>query len=158
MARWPKRIKAGTVSGAVTTSTDWYPTFLEAAGLPLMPAQHVDGTSLLPLFDGEGALKREAIFWHYPHYSNQGDTPASSVRAGDWKLIEWFEDGRVELYNLREDPGETKNLAAAKGDVVRDLHEKLRNWRKEVEGLIPKRNPNYIPPPSLPEGVDAAHV
>jgi arylsulfatase A-like enzyme len=158
IARWPARVRAGTLCAVPTTSPDWYPTLLAAAGLPAMPQQHADGASLLPLLGGETALPRDAIFWHYPHYSNQGDTPASSVRAGDWKLIEFFEDGRLELYNLREDPGERRNVAASQRDIVQRLHGRLVRWRAEVEGLIPKRNPNYIPPPALPDGVDPAHV
>jgi arylsulfatase A-like enzyme len=158
IARWPARIKPGSLCQVPTSTPDWYPTLLEAAGLPPMPGQHADGASLMPLLRGESAIAREAIFWHYPHYSNQGDTPASSVRAGDWKLIEFFEDGRLELYNLREDPGERRNVAASQRDVVQRLHGRLVQWRAEVEALIPKRNPNYLPPPPLPEGVDPAHI
>ncbi|MEX0774104.1 MAG: sulfatase [Phycisphaeraceae bacterium] len=157
MARWPGRIKAGAICTTPTTSTDWYPTLLEAAGLPMMPQQHVDGVSLMPLLEGH-ELERGAIYWHYPHYGNQGGTPGASVRDGDWKLIEFFEDGHLELYNLREDEEEKHNRAATEPELTRRLLEQLHRWRREVEALIPKPNPNYVPPPPLPAEVDAAHV
>ena len=105
--------------------------------MPPRPEQHVDGVSLVPLLRGGTELPREAIFWHYPHYGNQGGTPGSSVRSGDWKLIEFFEDGRLELYNLRRDPGEKENRAAAEPEIAARLLELLRNWRREVEALLP---------------------
>ena len=97
----------------------------------------------MPLLKGEGSLERDAIFWHYPHYGNQGGTPGSSVRSGDWKLIEFFEDGRLELYNLREDISETRNLAAEMPELVGELHSKLAAWRKEMDALIPEPNPAW---------------
>jgi hypothetical protein len=86
-----------------------------------------------------------AIFWHYPHYGKQGGTPGSSVRAGDYKLIEFFEDGRLELYNLREDIGEEHSLAEAQPQVATRLHDMLRAWRDDVEAKIPEPNPDYVP-------------
>lgn len=112
----------------------------------------------MPLLQGARRLGRDAIYWHYPHYGNQGDTPACAIRAGDWKLIEHFEDGRLELYHLRRDPGEDHDCAAAEPARVKRLHNKLKRWRRSVEALIPKPNPNYLPPPSLPAGVDPAAV
>jgi arylsulfatase A-like enzyme len=140
---WPGRIGAGTTCDVPVTSTDFYPTFLEAASLPLRPQQHADGESILPLLTASGSLQREAIFWHYPHYSNQGGTPACSIRAGDWKLIEFFEDYRLELYNLREDISEANNLAGVEPEIVRDLHQKLVAWRESIEAKIPEPNPHY---------------
>lgn len=128
IARWPHVIPVGTVSSEPTTTPDWYPTLLEVAGLPLDPAQHVDGKSLLPLLRG-ARDERGAIFWHYPHYSNQGGTPAAAVRDGDWKLIEFFEDGHQELYNLREDIGETNDRGSSEPDILRTLTEKLHAWQ-----------------------------
>ncbi|MHC4788061.1 MAG: sulfatase, partial [Planctomycetota bacterium] len=101
IVRWPGHIEPGSSCSVPVTTPDFYPTFLEAAGLEPIPQQHCDGVSLMPLLKGSQELERDAIFWHYPHYGNQGGTPGSSVRAGDWKLIEFFEDGRLELYNLR---------------------------------------------------------
>jgi len=127
------------------TSPDFYPTLLEMAGLDLIPEQHCDGVSILPLLKGEGHLDREAIFWHYPHYGNQGGTPGSSVRAGDYKLIEFFEDGRLELYDLREDIGENRNLAEEKPGLTARLKGMLEEWRVRVEARIPEPNPEYVP-------------
>lgn len=143
MARWPGVTRGGTECRAPVTSPDLYPTFLDAAGLALRPEQHCDGKSLTPLLRGRRDLKREAIFWHYPHYANQGDGPAGAVRAGDWKLIEHFEDGRLALYNLREDPGEHRDLAAARTGERRRLHALLRRWREEVDARIPSPNPRW---------------
>ena len=147
--RWPKHIAGGSDCSVPVTSPNFYPTLLEAAGLPLRPQQHVDGTSILPLLRGAGSVDREAIFWHYPHYGNQGGTPGSSVRCGDWKLIEFFEDGRQELYNLADDISEDKNLAAEHPDIRRDLHERLATWRKSVEAKIPETNFDWEPPPAV---------
>ncbi|MGF1448286.1 MAG: sulfatase [Opitutales bacterium] len=139
----PGLTQPGRRTDEPVTSTDFYPTLLELAGLEPKPAQHCDGVSLVPLLRGENHLKREAIFWHYPHYGNQGDTPACAVRAGAHKLIEHFEDGRLELFNLREDIGETRNLAPSEPERTRELHAQLRAWRDCVEALIPKPNPNW---------------
>lgn len=144
LARWPGVIAAGSRSEVPVTSTDYFGTFLEAAGLPLEPKLHVDGVSLLPVLRGDKKdLDREAIFWHYPHYGNQGGRPACAVRAGDWKLIEHFEDGRLELFNLREDIGESKNLANERPEMTRKLKDMLDAWKQEVEAKIPAVNPDY---------------
>jgi arylsulfatase A-like enzyme len=127
------------------TSTDFYPTVLEMAGLAPLPEQHADGVSIVPLLEGGDELDREAIYWHYPHYGNQGGTPASSIRAGDWKLIEFFEDGRLELYNLREDVSEEHNLAEHHPRRAQRLHALLRDWRERMEAIIPEPNPDYDP-------------
>ncbi len=156
IARWPNQIPAGTECAEPTTTPDWYPTLLEAVGLPLDPEQHIDGKSLLPLLRGEQD-ERGPIFWHYPHYSNQGGIPAASVRDGDWKLIEFFEDGRRELYNLRDDISETTDLAVTETEKLTVLTDQLHGWQNEVEALFPKPNRNYVQPP-LESGVDAAEV
>ncbi len=140
---WPEVIAAERVCHTPVTSTDFYPTFLEAAGLPLMPEQHCDGVSLMPLLKGEGELERDAIFWHYPHYSNQGGTPAASVVMGDWKLIKFFEDDHLELYHLGDDPSEQNNLAQEMPERAQAMHDRLVQWQKEVEALIPEPNPDY---------------
>lgn len=140
--RWPGVVKAGSVSNAHVTSPDFYPTLLGAARLPLRPEQHVDGVSFEPVLKGD-AFERGPIFWHYPHYGNQGGTPGSSVRWGKWKLIEFFEDSRLELYDLENDPGERNNLAAADPHTCRRLHAALVEWRAKVEAKIPQRNPAW---------------
>ena len=88
-------------------------------------------------------LEREAMFWHYPHYGNQGGTPGSSVLCGDYKLIEFFEDGRLELYNLREDVSEERNLADEEPQIAKELKTMLTVWREKVEAKIPEPNPDY---------------
>jgi arylsulfatase A-like enzyme len=143
--KWPGIIAPGSLCTTPVTTTDFYPTLLEIAGLNLIPEQHTDGVSLLPLLKGGSHLDRPAIFWHYPHYGNQGGTPGSSVRMGDYKLIEFFEDGRLELYNLREDIGEDHNLAPEMPDLARRMRATLAQWRESVEAKIPQRNPNYVP-------------
>ena len=140
---WPGVARPGSVCSEPVTSTDFYPTFLEMAGLPLLPAQHADGVSMVPVLRGGSAPEGRALFWHYPHYGNQGGTPGSSVRLGDYKLIEFFEDGRLELYNLREDISETRNLAAAMPAKVEELRALLDDWRRRVEAAIPARNPKW---------------
>ena len=143
IVRWPEFVAAGTACDRPVTSPDVYPTLLEAAGLPLRPEQHVDGLSFLPLLQGAPGHERGPLFWHYPHYGNQGGTPGSSVRRGDWKLIEFFEDGRLELYNLRDDPGERCNRAASEPALAGELHGVLSAWRLRVEARIPQRNPDW---------------
>ena len=143
LVRWPAVVRAGSECHTPVTSPDFYPTMLEAAGLPLLPEQHVDGVSFLSRLRGEEGEDRGPLFWHYPHYGNQGGAPGSSVRAGDWKLIEFFEDGRLELYNLADDIGEERNLAGAEPERTRDLHGVLVRWREQVEARIPAVNPEY---------------
>jgi arylsulfatase A-like enzyme len=139
----PGMTKPGMVCDTPVVSTDYYPTFLELAGLPLAPAQHRDGVSLVPLLKG-GKLERPApIFWHYPHYGNQGGRPFGAVREGDWKLIEWYEDGTRELYNVPADIAEKNNLAATHPEIVQRLQQKLSAWRQEVHALMPTPNPNW---------------
>jgi len=145
IVRWPGVIEPGSRCRIPVSSPDFYPTLLDMAGLDPLPEQHCDGVSLLPLLDGGDNLDREAIFWHYPHYGNQGGTPGSSIRAGDHKLIEFFEDGHVELYNLREDVGEQMNLAAVEPRLAKGLREMLVRWRERVEAKIPQPNPDYEP-------------
>jgi arylsulfatase A-like enzyme len=143
IVRWPKVVEAGSHCDVPVTSTDFYPTFLESAGLPALPRQHCDGVSVLPLLKGAKHLERDAIFWHYPHYGNQGDTPGSSIRSGSFKLIEHFEDGRLELYDLETDIEEKDNLAGKLPDKAAVLHQQLVEWRESIGAAIPEPNPNW---------------
>ena len=126
------------------------PTFVEIAGLPLRPRQYVDGVSLVPLLKG-GAQPERPLFWHYPHYSNQGGAPGGAVRLGDFKLIEWYEDMRVELFNLSDDPGEQHNLAAAMPAKAAALRRQLHEWRDSVKAAMPTPNPAFRPGTGTPE-------
>jgi len=138
--KWPGVTDGGGVCAEPVTSTDFYPTMLEMAGLPPLPDQHLDGTSLAPLLKGESSLGRDAIFWHYPHYSNQGGRPSAAVRAGEWKLIEFFEDDRVELYNLAEDIGEEDDLSEKMPKKTEELKKMLHGWQESVSARMPGRN------------------
>ena len=140
---WPGMIEAGSVCTQPITSPDFYPTILEITGLAPMPEQHCDGVSMLPLLRQE-AFERGAIFWHYPHYGNQGGTPGSAVRHGDYKLIEFFEDGRLELYNLRQDVSEEVNLVDREPEITGQLHTLLQEWRTTVEAKIPQFNGSWV--------------
>ena len=139
--RVPGMGKPGSVCETPVTSPDFYPTLLELAGLPLRPEEHVDGKSFAPLFKG-ASLARGPLFWHYPHYGNQGGAPGGAVRDGDWKLIEWYE-GNIELYNLHDDLGEKRNLAAENPSKVKELQAKLAVWRKDVGAVMPTANPKF---------------
>jgi len=143
IVKWPGMAQPGSVCRTPVTSPDFYPTVLEMAGLPLLPEQHVDGLSAVPLLRGEKAPEREAIYWHYPHYGNQGGTPGGSLRAGDYKLIEFFEDDRLELYNLADDIEEEHDLAPDEPERVKHLHRLLVDWRERVEAVLPSPNPDY---------------
>ncbi len=136
-------VRAGSLCREAVTSTDLYPTLLEMTGLPPRPEQHLDGLSLVPLLEEKGSIKRDAIYWHFPHYVGTGvpsaATPSSAVRAGDWKLIEFFEDDRLELYNLKQDLSETRNLAAEMPEKAAELRKRLADWRRAAGVQMPKR-------------------
>ncbi|MEG2702855.1 MAG: sulfatase-like hydrolase/transferase, partial [Clostridia bacterium] len=139
---WHGTVEAGSECDTPVTTPDFYPTFLEAAGLAARPEQHCDGVSLLPLLQGKSLAPRP-IFWHYPHYGNQGGTPGSSVRLGDDKLIEFFEDGRLELYDLRKDLGESKDISAEQPEKTRELAALLHEWQIAVQAKLPAVNGDY---------------
>ena len=134
---WPERLgRPGGFRRQFCRVIDIVPTVLELAGVKAPKEQDADGVSLVPLLKG-GKIADRPLFWHYPHYGNQGGTPGSSVRCGDWKLIEFFEDGRFELYHTGRDIGETKNLADSEPDVTRRLHALMTDWRKRVKAPMP---------------------
>jgi arylsulfatase A-like enzyme len=144
LVRWPAVVKAGSVISTPVSSPDFFPTLLEVAGAKPQPGQVLDGVSLVPLLKGD-ALPERALFWHYPHYGNQGGAPSAAVRRGDWKLIEWTEDNRAELFNLAQDIGEQTNLAENEPQRVADLRAELAAWQKQVGAEFPIPNPNYDP-------------
>jgi arylsulfatase A-like enzyme len=137
----PGVTRAGALDDTPVISPDFYPTLLELAGLPARPKQHLDGVSFVPLLKGD-SLARGPVFWHYPHYGNQGGAPGGAVREGDWKLIEWYEGNRVELFNLKDDLGERHDLADAQPEKVKALLAKLQAWRQTVGARMPAPNPN----------------
>ena len=142
---WPGVTKPGKLCPFPAVNTDFYPTFLQMAGLPLMPDQHKDGVSLVPLLQGEQKIDQPALYWHYPHYGNQGSAPGAAVREGDWKLIQFYEDNHVELYNLRIDIEERRDLAAAFPAKTAALLKKLQSWRTATHAKFPRLNPYYNP-------------
>ncbi|MFW6161627.1 MAG: sulfatase/phosphatase domain-containing protein, partial [Planctomycetota bacterium] len=143
IVRWPGKVKPGTECSEPVTTPDFYPTLLEAAGASGDPKHEVDGLSLAPLLAGREDLDRDAIYWHYPHYHHTA--PCGAIRAGQWKLIEFYEDGRPELYDLENDLGETKNLAEAMPERAAGLQRKLAAWRQAVAAKMPTPNPDYDP-------------
>jgi arylsulfatase A-like enzyme len=145
LARWPGVAPAGAVNDTPLTSPDLFPTLLAAARLPARPADHLDGREFLSALRAGKGETRGPLFWHYPHYGNQGGAPGGAVLEGDWKLVEWAEDGRAELFNLAEDPGERADRAGAAPERVAALRAKLRAWRAEVGAVSSTPNPGYDP-------------
>jgi len=125
------------------TSMDLYPTLLDMAGLEPRPEQHVDGLSLAPLLRGATSVEREALFWHFPHYHGSGNRPSGAVRVGDLKLIEWFEEGRVELYDLATDPAEAHDLSDSDPTEAARLRQIIGRWRVNVNAQMPTSNPDW---------------
>ncbi|MBC8351554.1 MAG: sulfatase [Planctomycetes bacterium] len=134
--KWPGTTKANSRCDVPVVSTDFYPTMLEMADLPAKPDQHQDGLSLAPLLKQNGRIERDAIYWHYPHYANQGGFPGGAIRVGDFKLLERYEDGRVHLYNLKDDIGERNDLAAMMPDRVDQMRKSLHTWYKDVDAKM----------------------
>ena len=154
IVRWPGKVAPGTTCGTPVIAVDFYPTFLDIAKAAVPDGQPLDGKSLVPLLSGTGSLEPRAIHWHFPSYLQAWGcvrvpwrtTPVGAVRKGDWKLMEFFEDGRLELYNLKDDVGETVNLAREMPGKTKELHAEMRAWRKEINAPIPTDpNPAYDP-------------
>ena len=145
--KWPGQ-EAGSCD-TLATGTDFYPTLLEICDLPSQPDQHVDGKSLVPILKGETdsvavkTLKGRRLFWHYPHYGNQGGDPSSIIRHGDWKLIFYHVDASMELYNVKDDVGEHKNVAVENATITNRLQEELDRWLQETEARMPIVNANF---------------
>ncbi|MEO0448557.1 MAG: sulfatase [Verrucomicrobiota bacterium] len=139
LVRWPGVTEPGSVSGTPVVGTDFFPTFVRAAGGTPKGIGPMDGVDLMPALKGE-ALGRDALHWHYPHYSNQGGFPSGAIRMGDWKLVERYEDGRTHLYNLAEEIGERTDLADQHPDKVNTMRDKLHAWYQETDAkfLQPK--------------------
>jgi arylsulfatase A-like enzyme len=138
--RWPSVTKPGSVVATPVSSIDFVPTLCAAAGVA---APRCDGVDLRRVFSG--SAPERPLFWHYPHYSDQGGKPSGAIRLGDWKLIEFFEDNRLELFDLRSDPGERRNLIRKEPRRAKQLHEMLRDWRASVGAVMPAANPDYDP-------------
>ena len=143
IVRWPGVVRPGSVCHEPTTTADLLPTFCQMASARL-PAQPIDGANMVPLLkDPTATLGREAVYFHYPHYHHS--RPAGAIRARDWKLIEFFDDGKLELYHLKDDIGEKKDLAHAKPELAAQLRQKLAAWRGRVGARMPTPNPSFDP-------------
>lgn len=138
----PGVTKAGSTSTTPVTGTDFFPTLLELAGLDPLPTQHVDGVSLVPVLKG-GKIADRPLFWHYPHYGNQGGEPSGLIRRGAWKLIHYYEDGRDELYNIVQDIGEQNDLASMEPVKAKSLRGELDAWLMETGAHIPKPDSRF---------------
>lgn len=151
IVKWPGAAAPGTVCDAPVSSIDLVPTVAEICRVPL--ASQVDGVSLAPVLRQEGALPQRALYWHYPHYSNQGGRPGGAVREGDFKLIEFFETGRLELFDVKSEPGEGTNLVDRFPGKAQSLAARLREWRTAVAAQEMQANPHYVPNPQAEEGI-----
>jgi arylsulfatase A-like enzyme len=143
IVRWPGVVQPGAEVGTPVCSPDYFATLADVTGT--QPAAKIDGVSLRPLLEGKGALPERSLFWHYPHYGNQGGAPGAAMRRGDWKLIQWFEQDPPELFNLKDDLSETKNLAAQEPERVKAMLAELQAWQKDVGALTPTKNAGYDP-------------
>ena len=145
IVRWPGVIHPGSTNDAVVCSVDFFPTLLELAGVSKSIATNADNESLVPLWKGMKPKTPRTFFWHYPHYPNQGGEPGGAIRDGDFKLIEFYDDGRWELYNLANDLSETNNLAEEMPDKAAQLATKLDVWRRNVGAEMNLPNEHWNP-------------
>jgi arylsulfatase A len=144
LVHWPGVTTPNSVCDVPVSGLDFMPTILSMAGADPV-TDPCDGLDLTSLLRGGSAPKRDALYWHYPHYSDQGGTPGGAIREGDWKLIEFFEDNHLELYNLALDPGEQYNFASSFADKAFELRERLETWRTSVTAVMPTPNPGFNP-------------
>ncbi len=142
--KWPGKGLQGAVSNFPVTSPDFFPTILEMLGLETENNNQKEGISMVPLLKGKQKLEREAIYWHFPHYSNHGNqSPGGAIRSGDYKLLEYFENNTVQLFNLTEDPGEQNDLSTKEPERVNTLRLLLTNWRKNVNAKMMLPNSEF---------------
>lgn len=139
---WEDQIQANTRSHRVVTTPDIFSTFLDVVGIDADPEITLDGVSFVPTLKGENQEMRKPAFWHYPHYGNQGGTPGAAVRYGDYKLIEFFNDYHVELYNVEDDISEQRDLVEKMPEKVVELKAYLKEWSQDVGAKYPERNPD----------------
>jgi arylsulfatase A len=152
LARWPGVLKAGSTNATPVASYDFFPTIAELCGAPASGASKQDGVSFAPLLKGSGTLAPRALYWHYPHYSNQGGMPGAAIREGEWKLIEFYENGRWELYNVAKNPAETTNLIEKEPAIAARLGRKLDDWRIATGAQMMVPNLDFVPNPQAADG------
>jgi len=138
IVRWPGVVEPGSVCSTPVISMDTFPTILEAAGIKPAAEELLDGESLIPLLKKSGPLRRDALYFHYPNYAfHKANRLGSAIRQGDFKLIRYYDDGSLDLYNLASDIGEQKNLAESKPGLARTMLDKLDAWLKETGARMP---------------------
>lgn len=142
IVRYPGITKAGSESAELICSIDLFPTVAAAAGVEVK--HEIDGINILPALKGN-ALNRKSLYWHYPHYGNQGNFPGGAIREGDYKLVERYEDGRVHLYNLKDDIGEQNDLAAQQPERVEQMRKRLHAWYKSVDAQFLREKDGNMP-------------
>jgi arylsulfatase A len=156
---WPNETPRGSDCAEPVITMDLYPTILEMAGVSRAGTSTADGLSLVPLLRQTGSLPERSLYWHYPHYQHyqqEGTTPYCAIRRGDYRLVEFYDDHRTELYNVRDDVGERNNLAESLPDLIQSLRDELHAWLRSVDAQMPTANPNYDPtkpehmPPATP--------
>jgi arylsulfatase A-like enzyme len=148
IVHWPHHIQAGSVCDVPVISTDFLPTILNMVGIPVPKQYPGDGMNIVPLLEKkpDPAVADRAIYWHFPQYSNHGaQSPGGAIRYGDYKLLEYFENYKVQLFNIRKDPGEHQDLVASEPAKVKELRDMLHAWRKKVNANMPTPNPKYDP-------------
>lgn len=155
LAVWKGKIAAGQSSEVPVTNLDFYPTILEVAGIEKPADKLLDGTSILPVLTGKGTVEERPLFWHFPIYLEGGNPetqdpvfrtrPGSAMRMGKWKLIQYFENNEIELYNLEEDLSEKNNLAETNPAKAKELLNVLKTWREKTQAPVPEQlNPDYL--------------
>jgi arylsulfatase A-like enzyme len=143
IVRWPDAVARGSHCEEPVISVDFLPTIHEMADVGTALPGSVDGLSLMPLLTNRNTFERDAVFWHYPHYHPGGATPYSAIRAEDFRLVQYYEDGKIELYNLRDDIGETNDLSESLPDKARELTARLDTWRRSVNAQMPLPNRDW---------------
>jgi len=145
IVRWPGVVRPGSLCDVPVCSIDYFPTLCAAAGVALPPGRVIDGESLMPLLRESGEWKRDALFWHFPHYRGEDVVPYSIIRAGDWKLIKQYEGKPFELFDLKNDMAETTDLSEKLPEKVQELDARLAAWLKDTGAKVPMPNPGYAP-------------
>ncbi|MCF8225336.1 MAG: sulfatase [Bacteroidales bacterium] len=144
--KWPGITRPGSITEQPVISVDFFPTIMEMAGALDVYRESVQGESLVPLLrETDFQPRRKALFWHYPHYGNQGGAPGAAIRSDNYKLIDFFGDRPSELYDLEVDPGEKNNLAGSMSEKVKEMDALLHEWQKEQGALFPTENPDFDP-------------
>jgi len=143
IVRWPGRVPAGRIENTPVVNSDWIPTLMELAGLPAPSG--LDGVSVAGLLTGRGAASNRSLFWHFPHYTNQGSRPSGAMRDGKWMLVEFYDDEAVELYDLGSDIRQRQNVADRQPERVARMRRDLAAWRNAVSAQRNTPNPNFVP-------------